>query len=107
MKLCRNTCPIISLIKTQFQSSGYMEQEKIGLHGLTELDHSNTEMLKRNGHSGASSSSRLTSPNYQRVSKQSDMTDLLSESCGHDWKALPAYYDRSVIAREEKSGPWR
>lgn len=42
------------------------------------------------------------SPNYQRVSKQSDTTDLLSESCGHDWKALPTYYDRSVMVMEGK-----
>lgn len=41
-------------------------------------------------------------PNYQRVSKQSDTTDLLSESCGHDWKALPTYYDRSVMVMEGK-----
>lgn len=34
MKLYQNTCPIISLIKTQFQSSGYIEQEEIALHGL-------------------------------------------------------------------------
>lgn len=40
------------------------------------------------------------SPNYQRVSKQSDTTDLLSESCGHDCKALPTYYDRSVMVME-------
>lgn len=44
----------------------------------------------------------LISPNYQRVSKHPDMTDLLSESCGHDWKALPAYYDRSVMVMEGK-----
>lgn len=36
------------------------------------------------------------------MSKQSDTTDLLSESCGHDWKALPTYYDRSVMVMEEK-----
>lgn len=34
MKLYQNTCPIISLIKTQFQSSGYIEQEEIALPGL-------------------------------------------------------------------------
>lgn len=33
MKLYQNTCPIISLIKTQFQSSEYIEQEEIALHG--------------------------------------------------------------------------
>lgn len=49
----------------------------------------------------------LISPNYQRVSKQSDTTDLLSQSRGHDWKALPAYYDRSVMVMEAKSAPWR
>lgn len=36
------------------------------------------------------------------MSKQSDTTDLLSESCGHDWKALPTYYDRSVMVMEGK-----
>lgn len=44
----------------------------------------------------------LFSPNYQRVSKQSDTTDLLSERRGHDWKALPTYYDRSVMVMEGK-----
>lgn len=44
----------------------------------------------------------LFSPNYQRVSKQSDTTDLLPESCGHDWEALPTYYDRSVMVMEAK-----
>lgn len=34
------------------------------------------------------------------MSKQSDTTDLLSESCGHDCKALPTYYDRSVMVME-------
>lgn len=52
------------------------------------------------------SSPSLISPNYQRVCKQSDTTDLLSESCGHDWKALPAYYDRSVMVMEGKSALW-
>lgn len=69
------------------------------------LDHS--EPLRRKEGSGAISSPSLISPNYQRVRKQSDTTDLLSESCGHDWKALPAYYDRSVMVMEGKSALWR
>lgn len=56
---------------------------------------------RRKGHSS------LIPPNYQRVSKQCDTADLLVEGGGHDWKALPAYYDRSVMVMGRKSAPWR
>lgn len=65
------------------------------------------QTLRRKGSSTATSLPSLISPNYQRVSKQYDMTDLLSESCGHDCEALSAYYDRSVMVIEGKSVPWR
>lgn len=67
---------------------------------------SQSKPRRRKASSAAISSPSLIPPNYQRVSKQSDTTDLLLESRGHDWKALPAYYDRSAMVMEGKSAPW-